>query len=211
MATESAKKFILGTKGRMTQVFDENGVVTPATVIAAGPMTAVQVKTAEKDGYSAVQFGFGTRREKNVAKAQRGHTKDIGTFRTFKEQRLSAQTPDAEVQRGDTVDVSLFQPGDTVSVAAVSKGKGFQGVVKRHNFAGGPRTHGQKHSERAPGSIGAQGPQRVLKGKRMAGRMGGNRVTVKNLTVLQVDPDTNTLVISGAVPGRPGTTVEIHG
>lgn len=190
----------------MTQVFDEGGVVTPATVVNAGTLTVTQVKGDEKDGYSAVQVGFGEKKEKNIAKAQKGHLKDLGMFRYMRE-FASAE----ELKRGDTIDVSKFEEGDKVTVSAISKGKGFQGVVKRHNFAGGPRTHGQKHSERAPGSIGAQGPQRVFKGKRMAGRMGGDRVTVKNLKVLQVDKETGTIVISGAIPGRPGTLVEIRG
>jgi large subunit ribosomal protein L3 len=199
-------KFLLGTKGRMTQVFDEGGVVTPATVVNAGTLTVTQVKGNEKDGYGAVQVGFGEKKEKNIAKAQKGHLKDLGMFRYMRE---FASTE--ELKRGDTIDVSTFEEGDMVTVSAISKGKGFQGVVKRHNFAGGPRTHGQKHSERAPGSIGAQGPQRVFKGKRMAGRMGGDRVTVKNLKVLQVDKETGTIVISGAIPGRPGTLVEVRG
>jgi large subunit ribosomal protein L3 len=190
----------------MTQIFDENGTAHAATVLSAGPLTVTQVKGEEKDGYKAVQVGFGTRKEKNVARAQRGHTKDLGAFQSFKE-----FTPDADMERGAVIDVTIFEPGDTVAVSAISKGKGFQGVIKRHNFAGGPRSHGQKHSERAPGSIGSQGPQRVLKGKRMGGRMGGDRITVKNLKVLQIDKASNTLVISGAIPGRPGTMVEVRG
>jgi len=197
---------MLATKGRMTQIFDENGTAHAATVLSAGPLTVTQVKGEEKDGYKAVQVGFGTRKEKNVARAQRGHTKDLGAFQFFKE-----FTPDADMERGAVIDVTIFEPGDTVAVSAISKGKGFQGVIKRHNFAGGPRSHGQKHSERAPGSIGSQGPQRVLKGKRMGGRMGGDRITVKNLKVLQIDKASNTLVISGAIPGRPGTMVEVRG
>lgn len=191
----------------MTQVFDETGRVYPATVVTTGGVVVTQVKTNEKDGYQAAQVGFGVQKEKNIGKSQKGHLKGLtsaGVMREFKGDTK-------EVLRGDKIDVSAFTVGDKVSVSAISKGKGFQGVVKRHNFSGGPRTHGQKHSERAPGSIGATEPQRVLKGTRMAGRMGGNRVTVKNLKVLQVDKDTNTLIISGAIPGRPGTLVEIRG
>lgn len=201
-------KFMLGTKGRMTQVFDADGRVHPATLISAGPLTVTQVKGDEGDGYTAVQVGFGERAEKNVNKAQRGHMKDLGLFRFLREFRALGT-----FQRGDTIDVTTFAPGDTVTVSATSKGKGFQGVVKRHGFKGGPRTHGQKHTERAPGSIGGGGRAggRVVKGMRMAGRMGGDRVTVQNLKVLQVDKETNTLVLSGAVPGRPGTLVEIVG
>ena len=199
---------MLGTKGRMTQVFDERGVVSAATLITAGPLTITQVKSIEKDGYAAVQVGFGVRKEKNINNAQKGHTKDLGNIRYMREFVGSE-----EVKRGDTVDISVFIPGDVVEVSAISKGKGFQGVVKRHGFSGGPRSHGQKNKERAPGSIGGGGRAgaHVAKGMRMGGRMGGDRVTVKNLRILQVDAASNTLVISGAVPGRLGTLVEIRG
>lgn len=200
-------KFILGTKQKMTQVFDESGKVYPATVVSAGPTVVTQVKKSDTDGYEAVQVGFGTQKDKNLKKAQKGHFGELGAFKTVREFR----TVTGETQKGDMVDASAFEVGDTVQVSAVTKGKGNQGVVKRHNFAGGPRTHGNKHSERRPGSIGSTGPQRVLKGLKMAGRMGGNRVTVKNLKVLQVNKEANTLVISGAIPGRPGTLVEIRG
>lgn len=201
-------KALIGTKGRMTQVFDEKGVVTAATLITATPLVVTQVKTAEKDGYSAIQFGSGERKAKNVSKPVQGHTKDLGTFRYLRE--LPAQ---GELARGEKIDVSIFVPGDVVEVSATSKGKGFQGVVKRHGFSGGPRSHGQKNKERAPGSIGGGGRAggRVVKGMRMAGRMGGDRVTVKNLRILQVDQATNTILISGAIPGAPGTLVEIRG
>jgi large subunit ribosomal protein L3 len=216
-------KFMLATKGKMTQIFDEKGVVTPATVLLAGPLTVTALKDATKDGYAAVQVGFGTRKEKNVSRAVRGHiahgaemTDGTGTtFRYLREYAADGDLPagEAGVQHGDTIDASAFAPGDIVAVSAISKGKGFQGVVKRHGFAGGPRSHGQKNKERSPGSIGGGGRAggRVVKGMRMAGRMGGDRVTVKNLRVLQVDTATNTLVISGAIPGRPGTLVEIRG
>jgi large subunit ribosomal protein L3 len=199
-------KFMLGTKGKMTQIFDEKGIVTPATVITAGPLTVTQVKTVEKDGYAAAQVGFGTRKEKSVGKPVMGHLKDLGAFRYIREAAIDG------VERGAKMDISIFVPGDVVEVSAISKGKGFQGVVKRHGFAGGPRSHGQKNKERAPGSIGGGGRAggRVVKGMRMAGRMGGDRITVRNLRVLQVDAATNTLVISGAVPGKPGTLVEIR-
>lgn len=197
-------KFILGTKGRMTQIFDTEGNAQPVTVVSAGPVTVTQVKTVEKEKYSAVQVGFGDRREKNINKAQRGHFKDLGMFRYLKEFKV-----EGEFKRGDIIDVSIFAPGDSIQVSAISKGKGFQGVVKRHGFAGGPGSHGQKHSEREPGSIGATGPQRVFKGVRMAGRMGGDRVTVKNLKVLAVDATNNVILIKGAVPGHPGTLVEV--
>jgi large subunit ribosomal protein L3 len=199
-------KFILGTKGKMTQVFDDKGDVRAATTILAGPLVATQVKTKEKDGYVAVQFGFGSRKEKNLGKPLKGHLKELQPVRYLRE------FPAESVERGAIIDVSVFAPGDVVSVSAISKGKGFQGVVKRHGFHGGPRSHGQKNKERAPGSIGGggRGGGRVVKNMRMAGRMGGDRITVKNLCVLQVDAATNTLLISGAVPGRPGTLVEIR-
>jgi len=199
---------MLGTKGRMTQIFDEKGDVHAATIVTAGPLTVTQVKDVTKDGYVAAQIGFGEKKEKNMTAPLKGHLKDLGMFRHLRE-----FVPEGEVKRGDTIDISVFAPGDVVTVSAISKGKGFQGVVKRHGFHGGPRSHGQKNKERAPGSIGGGGRAggRVVKGMRMAGRMGGDRITVKNLKVLQVDLASNTLVISGAVPGRPGTLVEIRG
>lgn len=199
-------KFLLGTKGKMTQVFNEDGTVMPGTVVKTGALTVTQVKSADSDGYASVQVGFGEKKERNLSKSQKGHLKDLGNLRHIREFRGEMDT-----KRGEKIEVDSFEEGDIVTVSAISKGKGFQGVVKRHNFAGGPRTHGQKHSERAPGSIGAQGPQRVLKGKRMAGRMGGDRVTVKNLKVLQIDKEAGVIVISGAIPGRPGTLVEVRG
>lgn len=194
-------KFILGTKQNMTQIFNDEGVVSAATIIDATPLAVTQQKTEEKDGYIATQVGFGPKKEKNVNKAQRPK----GNFSMFKEFKAGE-----EFKAGDTIDVSSFEVGDVVNVSAVSKGKGFQGGVKRYNFKGGPRTHGNKHQERKPGSIGATGPQRVFKGTRMAGRMGADRVTVKNLTVLGVDVENNRLLVSGAVPGRKGTIVEIR-
>lgn len=206
-AVFSNMKFILAKKQKMTQIFDETGRVFPGTVLSAGPITVTQVKGGDSDGYEAVQVGFGTEKEKNLKKAQKGHFGEFGSFKTVREFRATV----GETQKGDVIDVTAFEVGDKVTVSAISKGKGNQGVVKRHNFAGGPRTHGNKHSERRPGSIGSTGPQRVLKGLKMAGRMGGDRITVKNLKVLQIDKDSNTMVISGALPGRPGTLVEVRG
>lgn len=202
-------KFIIGEKLNMTQVFDESGRVHPATIITAGPVTVTQVKTTDTDGYPAVQIGFGVQKEHRVTKPRLGHMKKAGgVFRHLREWRGEAP---AETKIGAALNVAdLFQPGDTVQVSAISKGKGFQGVVKRHGFAGGPRTHGNKHSERAPGSIGAGGVQRVLKGTRMAGRMGGDRVTFRNVTVLAVDKEQNRLILKGSVPGRRGTLVEVR-
>ena len=192
----------------MTQHFDEKGAVSAATIIEASPMTVTQVKTTEVDGYAALQVGIGTRKEKNVSKPVKGHLKDIAPTRYIREIRT-----DEAGERGAKIDASIFAPGDVVTVSAISKGKGFQGVVKRHGFHGGPRSHGQKNKERAPGSIGGGGRAggRVVKGMRMGGRMGGDRITVKNLKVLKVDVEKNVLLISGAVPGRPGTLVEING
>ena len=192
----------------MTQIFDDKGIVSAVTVVTATPMTVSQVKTSEKDGYQAVQVASGTRKATRVSKAVKGHLKDIAPARYIREIRS-----DEALERGATIDVTTFAEGDVVAVSAISKGKGFQGVVKRHGFKGGPRSHGQKNKERAPGSIGGGGRAggRVVKGMRMAGRMGGDRITVKNLKVLKIDASTNTLMISGAVPGRPGTLVEIRG
>lgn len=205
-------KFMLGVKGRMTQIFDQKGTVSAVTVVVAEPMTVTQMKTLEKDGYQAVQIGSGLRKESRASSPIKGHLKDLPLSRHIQEFRVPVGASDT-FERGATIDVSTFAEGDVVTVSSISKGKGFQGVVKRHGFHGGPRSHGQKNKERAPGSIGGGGRAggRVVKGMRMAGRMGGDRVTVKNLKVLKVDATTNTLMISGAIPGRPGTLIEIRG
>ena len=200
-------KIILGTKQNMTQIFDAAGDAHPVTCVQAGPIVVTQIKTLEKDGYDAVQVGFGEKREKLISKPVKGHLKDLGNFRYIEEFRM----PAGDLQVGDTVNVSAFGEGDALRVSATSKGKGFQGVVKRYGFAGGRRTHGQKHSEREGGSIGSTGPARVFKGLRMPGRMGTDRVTVKNLTLMKVDADNNMLYIKGAVPGVRGGLVEIQG
>ncbi len=202
-------KAILGLKEKMTQIFDENGVVHPVTVIKSGSNVIVQVKTPNQDGYSAIQIGFGEKKEKNLNKAQKGHYKDLGNFRYLKEFRYPNLPEGLKV--GDEIDLSAFEKNDKVRISSFSKGKGFQGVVKRHGFSGGPRSHGQKHSEREPGSIGATGPQRVLKGTRMAGRMGGDRVTIKNMKIVEIDLAKGEIYVRGAVPGRRGTLVEIQG
>lgn len=191
----------------MTQIFDKDGVVHPATIVEATPATVTQVKTTTSDGYEAVQVGSGERKADRISKAVKGHVKDLGNFSVIREFRMTAPTQKV----GDKIELTQFQPGDVIEVSAISKGKGFQGVVKRHGFGGGPRTHGQKHSEREPGSIGGGLRNKVPKLMRMAGRMGGDRITVKNLKVLHVDSATNSLYISGAVPGRRGTLVEIIG
>lgn len=204
-------KFILGIKTGMTQVFDEDGVCLAATVLQATPSTVSQVKTVEKDGYAAVQLATGKQKENRVAKAQKVHFG--GAFALSREYRpgFEKEADVDGVEKGAIIDVSVFAPGDTISVSSISKGKGFQGVVKRHGFAGGRRSHGQKHSEREPGSIGSTGNMRVLKGTRMGGRMGSDKITIKNLKVLQVNVAENLLVVSGAVPGRKGTVVEVLG
>lgn len=204
-------KFILGTKKSMTQVFNADGVAFPATVLVAGPVVVTQVKTEKTDGYNAVQVGFGEQKEFRLSKAIKGHLKDLGNFRHIGEFRVSAEEA-ASFKKGDKIDLSKFVEGDMVVVRSQSKGKGFQGAVKRHHFKGGSRTHGQKHSEREVGTIsggGRGGSGRVAKGKRMPGRMGGDMVTVKNLKVLQVRPETNEIVIHGSLPGRKGALVSI--
>jgi large subunit ribosomal protein L3 len=204
-------KFILGKKVNMTQVFDKNGNVRPATIVGdVAPLVVTQIKSKATDGYDAVQVGFGARKVKNINTAQKGHSKDLGNFSTFKEfPGVAGKT----FVVGEKIDVSSFKEGDIVEISAISKGKGFQGVVKRHGFGGGPRSHGQKHSEREPGSIsgGTRNGGRVPKAMRMAGRMGSDRITVKNLTVLHVDAVTNQIFLEGAVPGKRGTLVEIRG
>ena|SRR5581483_3055418 len=206
------KKFILGTKKAMTQVFDADGRAYPATVLSAGPVTVTQVKTVENDGYAALQVGFGEQKESRLGKAVAGHLKKAGAnFRHLGEFCVLPEEI-AKFKIGDKIDLSTFAAGDHVTVRSESKGKGFQGAVKRHHFRGGSRTHGQKHSEREVGSIngrGRVGSGRVNKGKRMPGRMGGDMVTVKNLKVLQVRPETNELVVHGSLPGRKGVLVSI--
>ncbi|HEX7651656.1 MAG TPA: 50S ribosomal protein L3 [Candidatus Paceibacterota bacterium] len=200
-------KFLLARKERMTQIFTDDGRAVAGTVLSATPSVVTQVKTRDgKDGYNAVQVGFGERKAKNLSKAVAGHLKGK-SFSVLKEFRT-----DAAMELGAEVKVDTFAVGDEVVVSGTSKGKGFAGVVKRHGFHGGPRSHGQKHSEREPGSIGGSGGRaggRVAKGMRMGGRMGQDRVTVKNLKVIAVDADANQIIISGAVPGSRGSLVEI--
>lgn len=193
----------------MTQTFDDKGLVHPVTAIKAGPLTVTAVKTTETDGYNAVQVGYGKRNVKNLSKAVQGQMKG-GNYMHLQEFRTEGE-PTFKV--GDSIDLSVFAPGDVVSVSSISKGKGFQGVVKRHGFGGGPRSHGQKHSEREPGSIGGAGRDggRVAKGKRMAGRMGGDQITLKGLTIVSVKPETGELFVQGSVPGRRGTLVTLNG
>jgi len=165
---------MLGTKEYMTQYFDEKGKSFPATLVSAGPVTVTQIKDKKRDGYNALQVGFGEQKAARLSKALLGHLKGLSNFRYLREYILNEDEL-AKYKRGDLIDVSVFDVGDKIRISGISKGKGFQGVVKRHGFHGGPRSHGQKHSEREAGSIGATGPQRVFKGKKMPGRMGGGQ------------------------------------
>jgi large subunit ribosomal protein L3 len=188
---------IIGRKLGMGQIFTDKGKAEGVTAIEAGPCVVTQVKTTAKEGYIAAQLGFGE--AKRLNSPQKGHLKKLGQFKYLREFRV-ADTEGIKV--GDKVDVSLFKQGDLVDITGVSKGKGFAGVVKRHHFAGGPKTHGQSDRHRAPGSIGATtSPGRVLKGRRMAGHMGNSRVTARHLEVYEADPARNLLLVKGAVPG----------
>jgi large subunit ribosomal protein L3 len=188
---------IIGRKLGMTQVFGGDGKAEAVTAIEAGPCAVIQVKTRDKEGYNAVQLGFGE--AKRLNSPQKGHLKEMGQFRYLREFRVD---DNEAIEVGQKIDVSLFGAGDIVDITGVSKGKGFAGVVKRHHFAGGPKTHGQSDRHRAPGSIGATtSPGRVLKGTRMAGHMGNEQVTVRHLEVFEADPARNLLLVKGAVPG----------
>lgn len=200
-------KFILGKKLEMTQKFLDDGNVAPVTAILAGPCAVTQVKIAAKDGYAAVQIGFCVKNK--LTKPQAGHLKGLDNFRYLKEFRLNESESKEGLKRGDIITVNNFQVGDMVKVSGISKGKGFQGVVRRHGFSGSPATHGHKDQLRMPGSIGATGPQRVLKGMKMAGHMGDRRITVKNLKVIEIDKEKNIIFIKGAVPGARNGLVEI--
>ncbi len=198
-------KYIIGRKIKMTQLFDEKGKVIPCTVIKAAPATVLSVRTPEKDGYQAAVLGSEEQKEHNIAQAQKGAFNGKG-YALIKEFRTE-EAPMVAV--GDVLTVDQFIAGDEVRVTGTSKGKGFQGVVKRHGFHGGPRSHGQKHSEREPGSIGGGLRTRVPKGMRMAGRTGGDTVTVLGLSVAAVDAQNNILFVKGAIPGRQGSIVTV--
>ncbi|MDY6917105.1 MAG: 50S ribosomal protein L3 [Chloroflexota bacterium] len=197
---------IIGRKIGMTQVFQENGTVEAVTAIEAGPCFVTQVRRVERDGYDAVQLGFGT--AKRLNEPEKGHLKNVGLLKHLRE--FKASDIDS-VEVGQKVDVGMFQAGDLVDVTGTSKGRGFAGVVKRHHFGGGPKTHGQSDRHRAPGSIGATTtPGRVFKGLRMAGHMGNVRVTVKRLKVVEADPERNLLLVRGAVPGAKNGLVAVR-
>lgn len=194
-------KFILGKKIGMTQIFDKEENAMPVTIIEAGPCFVTQIKSKEKDGYEAVQIGFEKLKEKKVKKSQKGKE-----YRYLKE--FIAEINEYKI--GDKIDVSKFAEGDKIRTSGISKGRGFQGVVKRYGFKGGWGSHGAKHSARQPGSIGASFPEKVIKGMRMAGHMGVERVSVKNLKIAAVDVENNLLVVSGAVPGSINGLIEIQ-
>jgi large subunit ribosomal protein L3 len=197
---------LLGRKLGTLQIFDRDGVVVPVTVIETGPCIVLQVRTKDRDGYEAVQLGFGVRRRAN--KPMKGHFKGLGSFRYLREFRV------AEISRwqvGQRVGAEIFEPGDLVDVSGVSKGHGFAGVMKRHGFHGGPKTHGQSDRARAPGSIGASAsPGRVMKGMRMAGHMGAAKVTVRNLEVVDSNPARGVIMVKGAVPGTKNGLLRIR-
>lgn len=198
-------KFALGTKLEMSRIFDQEGRAHAVTLVRVDPFTVTQIKTKDKDGYEAVQVAAGTK--KHPTKPMQGHLKKAGieNARWIKEFR----TAQDDYKIGKKLDTTVFEKGDIVQVSGIVKGRGFQGVVKRHGFHGAPATHGTKHAHREPGSIGSTGPQKVAKGRRMAGRMGGNRVTIKHLTVADVVADKHLLVLTGAVPGHRGSLLMI--
>jgi len=201
---------LIGKKIGMTSIFDDNGKNIPCTVIEAGPCVITQVRTKEVDGYESLQLGFDDKAEKQTTKALQGHFKKAGT--TAKRRVIEFQDFKGEYKLGDTITVDHFVEGEFVDVSGTSKGKGFQGVVKRHGFAGvGQATHGQHNRLRAPGSVGAASyPARVFKGMKMAGRMGGDKVKVQNLRVLKVVPEKNLLVVKGAIPGHNNSYIIIE-
>ena len=197
-------KFILGKKIGMTQIFDKNGNAIPVTVIEAGPCFVTQIKEEKKDGYKAIQIGFSELKPKKIKKSKKNKP-----YRWLQEFKIMNHET-CNMKQGDKIDVSIFGEGDKIRISSTSKAKGFQGVVKRHGFSGGPATHGHRHVLRRPGSIGSSFPEKVFKGKKMAGRTGFKRITVKNLKVVFIDVKNNLLAIGGAVPGSNGSLVEIR-
>ncbi|MFA5248043.1 MAG: 50S ribosomal protein L3 [Patescibacteria group bacterium] len=206
-------KFIIGKKIEMTQIWQGDKII-PVTKVLAGPCSVIQVKNKEKDGYCSVQLGFEEKKAKNIAKPQLGHFKKVGiNFKTVKEFRLDriGREEKTEFSLGDKIDVGTFVIGDQIDIVGVSKGKGFQGVVKRHHFAGGRKSHGNKDQLRMPGSVSSTGVGHVFRGTKMGGRMGGDRVTVKNSEIISIDEVNNFIFIKGAVPGARNGLVLIQG
>jgi large subunit ribosomal protein L3 len=205
-------KFILAKKIEMTQIWKGDKVV-PVTKVLAGPCVVVQIKNNENDGYAGIQLGLGNRKEKNIKKPQKGHTKKLGNFKYLREFRLdkAAKEDIQELKTGEIIGAETFIEGDKIKVTGMSKGRGFQGVVKRHGFHGHNSTHGTKDQVRMPGSIGSTGPAHVFKGMRMAGHMGDAKVTVPNLTIEAVEPESNIIYIRGAVPGARNGLLLISG
>lgn len=196
-------KFILGKKLGMSQVFDKEGNAVPVTVIEAGPCFVTQIREIGKDNYRAVQIGFEDLKQKKIKRPQKNKP-----FKHIKEFRLEKDDK-CELKEGDKIDVSIFSEGDKIKISSISKGRGFQGVVKRHGFSGGPASHGHRHVLRRPGSIGSSFPERVIKGKKMPGQTGMERVTIKNLKIALVDTKNNLLAVKGAIPGPNNGLVEI--
>ena len=204
-------KGMIGKKVGMTQVFDQEGIVTPVTVIQAGPCYVTQVRNAKRDGYVSVQLGYGETKPRRLTKGQLGHLQkaDLPALRHLREFRLSEDAPIA-LEEGQEITVDVFEQGELVDVIGTSKGRGYAGTIKRHGFSRGPKTHGQSDRMRSPGSIGmCATPARVLKGKKMAGRMGNDRVTVQNLALVVVDAENDLIAVKGAVPGAKGSIVII--
>ena len=188
----------------MSQLFDKNGKLTPVTLVLAGPCSVLQKKSKEKDGYQALQIGFNKIEKKNkITKSMKGKE-----YKHIREERTSEESP---LNVGDEFNVSIFKEGDKVKIAGMSKGKGFQGGVKKHGFSGRNATHGVKHEHRTIGSTGCRFPQHVMKGRKMPGRMGYDRITVKNLKIMKIEPENNLLIVKGAVPGVKGAMLEIRG
>jgi large subunit ribosomal protein L3 len=208
MAAKTPAKFILASKLGMTQIYSEKGALVGVTLLKADPNVVTQVKSKEKDGYSAVQLSAGSKKSKNISKGLRGHFKDLGSFLSSREfGAVSVGGKDLAV--GDNVDVSVFAPGDVVRVSGLTKGKGFAGAVKRHGFAGAPASHGHHHVMRHVGSIGQRFPQHTLKGSRGPGRDGQERVSMRGLKVMAVDVQDGIIAVKGAVPGAKGAILEV--
>ena len=189
-------KFILGKKQGMSQIFDENGKVIPVTIIEAGPCFVTQIKTQEKDGYKAIQIGCDKLKDKKIKTSQKNKP-----YKFLREFPVSTKNKTSKLKVGDVVDVSIFQKGDIVKISGISKGKGFQGVVKRHGFSGGPASHGHRHVLRRGGSIGSAFPERVAKGRKMPGQTGNKKTTIKGIKIVEIDKENNLIAVKGAVPG----------